>query len=44
MSALATPVWITMDNIKQPFDDGFAKASDVCTGKIADLCTKAGIS
>ena len=43
-SALATPVWITMDNIKQPFDDGFAKASDVCTGKIADLCTKAGIS
>lgn len=43
-SSLATPVWITMDNIKQPFDDGFAKASDVCTGKIAALCTKAGIS
>jgi D-xylose transport system substrate-binding protein len=43
-SALATPVWITMDNIKQPFDDGFAKAADVCTGKVAQACTKAGIS
>jgi D-xylose transport system substrate-binding protein len=43
-SALATPVWITMDNINQPFDDGFAKASDVCTGKVAQACTKAGIS
>jgi D-xylose transport system substrate-binding protein len=43
-SALATPVWITTDNIKQPFDDGFAKASDVCTGKVAQACTKAGIS
>ena len=43
-SALATPVWITTDNIKQPFDDGFAQASDVCTGKVAAACTKAGIS
>jgi D-xylose transport system substrate-binding protein len=43
-SALATPVWVTVDNIKQVFDDGFAKASDVCTGPIADLCTQAGIS
>ncbi|WP_028636792.1 sugar ABC transporter substrate-binding protein [Nocardioides sp. URHA0032] len=43
-SSLATPVWITMDNIKQPFDDGFAKAADVCTGKVAAACTKAGIS
>jgi D-xylose transport system substrate-binding protein len=43
-SSLAKPVWITMDNIKQPFDDGFAKASDVCTGKVAAACTKAGIS
>jgi D-xylose transport system substrate-binding protein len=43
-SSLATPVWITLDNIKQPFDDGFAKAADVCTGKVAAECTKAGIS
>jgi len=43
-SALATPVWVTVDNIKTVFDDGFATASDVCTGPIADLCTKAGIS
>ena len=43
-SALATPVWVTVDNIQQVFDDGFAKASDVCTGPVADACTKAGIS
>jgi D-xylose transport system substrate-binding protein len=43
-SALATPVWVTVDNIKQPFDDGFAQASDVCTGPVAAACTKAGIS
>jgi ABC-type xylose transport system substrate-binding protein len=43
-SALATPVWITMANINKPFDDGFVKASDVCTGKVAQDCTKAGIS
>jgi hypothetical protein len=37
-------VWVTVDNIMQVFDDGFAQASDVCSGPIADLCTKAGIS
>jgi D-xylose transport system substrate-binding protein len=43
-SALATPVAITKDNIKQVFDDGFQKASDVCTGPFAKLCQQAGIS
>jgi D-xylose transport system substrate-binding protein len=43
-SALATPEAITKDNIKKPFDDGFQKASDVCVGKYAKLCTQAGIS
>ena len=39
------PVWaIFKDNIKRPFDDGFAKASDVCTGPSRRACTKAGIS
>jgi D-xylose transport system substrate-binding protein len=43
-SALATPEAIFKDNIKKPFDDGFQKASDVCTGPYAKLCTQAGIS
>ena len=43
-SALATPEAIFKNNIKKPFDDGFAKASDVCTGPYAKLCTQAGIS
>lgn len=43
-SSLATPVWVTMDNIQQVFDDGFATAADVCTGPVAKACTKAGIS
>jgi D-xylose transport system substrate-binding protein len=43
-SVLLTPQAITKDNIKVVFDDGFLKPSDVCVGKYADLCTKAGIS
>ncbi|HET8662748.1 MAG TPA: substrate-binding domain-containing protein [Nocardioides sp.] len=43
-SALATPEAITIDNIKKPFDDGFATAKDVCTGPVAKACQKAGIS
>ncbi|MBW8750359.1 MAG: substrate-binding domain-containing protein [Propionibacteriales bacterium] len=43
-SALATPEAITKDNVKKPIDDGFQKASDVCTGEFAKLCTAAGIS
>ncbi len=43
-SVLLVPEAITKDNLKVVFDDGFLKASDVCVGKYADLCTKAGIS
>jgi D-xylose transport system substrate-binding protein len=39
-SVLATPVSITTANIAQPFTDGFAKYSDVCTGAFVALCTK----
>jgi D-xylose transport system substrate-binding protein len=43
-SVLLTPEAITKDNVKVVFDDGFLKPSDVCVGKYASLCTKAGIS
>jgi D-xylose transport system substrate-binding protein len=43
-SVLLTPEAITKDNIKVVFDDGFLKPSEVCVGKYASLCTKAGIS
>jgi D-xylose transport system substrate-binding protein len=42
-SVLLTPQAITKDNITVPFDDGFLKASEVCVGKYASLCTQAGI-
>ena len=42
-SVLLKPEAITKDNIKLVFDDGFLKRSEVCTGKYAALCTKAGI-
>ena len=43
-SALATPEAIYIDNISKPFDDGFAKVADVCTGPVAKACQKAGLS
>jgi len=42
-SVLLTPQAITKDNIKVVFDDGFLKKGDVCAGKYASLCTKAGL-
>jgi D-xylose transport system substrate-binding protein len=42
-SVLLTPEAITKDNVKVVFDDGFLKPTDVCVGKYASLCTKAGI-
>jgi D-xylose transport system substrate-binding protein len=42
-SVLLKPEPITKDNVKVVFDDGFLKKSDVCTGKYASLCTKAGL-
>jgi D-xylose transport system substrate-binding protein len=43
-SVLETPVAITKANIKTVFDDGFQKASDVCTAAFAAACKTAGIS
>ena len=43
-SALATPVWVTVENIQQVFDDGFATAADVCAGEVEAACADAGIS
>jgi len=43
-SVLLVPEAITKDNVKVVFDDGFLKPSEVCVGKYASLCTKAGIS
>ncbi len=42
-SVLLTPEPITKDNIKVVFDDGFLKKDEVCAGKYASLCTKAGL-
>ena len=43
-SVLLDPVSITKDNVKTPIDDGAVKKAEVCTGKFAALCTKAGIA
>jgi D-xylose transport system substrate-binding protein len=43
-SVLLTPEPITKDNLKVVFDDGFLKPTEVCVGKYASLCSKAGIS
>ena len=43
-SALATPEAIYKDGVKKVIDDGFQKASDVCTGQFAKFCKDAGIS
>jgi D-xylose transport system substrate-binding protein len=42
-SVLLKPEAITKDNLKVLFDDGFLKKTEVCTGKYASLCTKAGL-
>ncbi|KQV63267.1 sugar ABC transporter substrate-binding protein [Nocardioides sp. Root122] len=43
-SILLTPQSITKDNVGDVIDDGGQKAEDVCAGKFAKLCQKAGIS
>jgi D-xylose transport system substrate-binding protein len=43
-SALAVPVWVTLDNIQTVFDDGFAAYADVCTGEVKAACDDAGIT
>jgi len=43
-SVLLTPVAVTKDNIKDTvLADGFVTRDDLCAGKFADACTKAGI-
>ena len=43
-SVLLHPIAVTKDNIKSTvIADGFVKKSDVCTGRFASFCTKAGI-
>lgn len=42
-SVLATPVWVTKNSVEQVVKDGQQKASDICTGAIAKLCTKYGV-
>jgi len=43
-SALLTPVAVTKDNIKDTvLADGFVKREELCAGKFAADCTKAGI-
>lgn len=42
-SVFATPVWITQENIKEPFDAGYTTVAKVCTGDFAAACTKLGL-
>lgn len=42
-SALETPQSIFKNNVKTVIDDGFQKASDVCTGAAAAVCKSEGI-
>jgi D-xylose transport system substrate-binding protein len=41
-SVLATPVWITSDNVQDVVTAGQASAADICKG-IEDLCKKYGV-
>lgn len=44
-SVLLKPIAVTKDNIKDTvIKDGFLSVGEVCTGKFAAACTKAGIS
>ncbi len=43
-SVLETPQAIFKDNVKDVIDDGFWKASDICTTAFQAACTEAGIS
>jgi len=42
-SALQTPASITKANVKDVIDDGYWKASDICTSQYAKACQEAGI-
>lgn len=42
-SVLETPVSITKANVKEVVDQGYVKATDICTGAAAPVCTQLGI-
>lgn len=43
-SVLLAPESITKDNVKDVVTQGYVKASDICTGAAASVCTTEGIS
>jgi D-xylose transport system substrate-binding protein len=43
-SVLLAPESITKDNVKDVVTQGYVKASDICTGAAASICTTMGIS
>ena len=43
-SVLENPVSITKANVKEVVDQGYVKASDICTGAAAPVCTQLGIT
>ncbi|MTD57862.1 sugar ABC transporter substrate-binding protein [Amycolatopsis pithecellobii] len=43
-SVLLTPQSITKQNVKVPVDQGYVKASEICTAEVAAACTQLGIS
>lgn len=42
-SVFATPVWVTQENIKEPFDAGYTTVEKVCTAQFKEACTKLGL-
>jgi D-xylose transport system substrate-binding protein len=42
-SVFATPVWVTQENINEPFDAGYTTVDKVCTSPFADACAKLGL-
>ena len=43
-SVFATPVWVTQDNINEPFDAEYTTVEKVCTADFADACAELGLS
>jgi D-xylose transport system substrate-binding protein len=42
-SVFAKPVWVTQENIKDPFDAEYTTVEKVCTPDFADACAKLGL-
>lgn len=43
-SVFATPVWVTQENINEPFDAGYTTVEKVCTADFADACAELGLT